>query len=73
MTKKKTTEPRETDMHATAEVQEARTVKAVRLELPKNAHHFMEKLVRKKGLTMASYARMKMLEILAGEGYEDKD
>ncbi len=45
-------------------VQEVRLLKGVRLDLSPGDHDRLERSARARGLTMASYARMAVLELL---------
>ena len=55
-------------MEATATPVRKRTGIAVRLDLSPKDHERLAKLAKRRGLTMASYARMVILEKLDEEG-----
>lgn len=64
MAKKTARKPKEVTV-----VKELRLVKGVRLDLSPTDHERLERIARGRGLTMASYARMVLLERMkADEG-----
>jgi hypothetical protein len=52
-------------------VQEVRLLKGVRLDLSPADHERLERYARARGLTMASYARMAVLELLKADERKD--
>ena len=59
--------PGETKVEATATPARKRTGIAVRLDLSPKDHERMSKLAKRRGLTLASYARMVILERMDDE------